>query len=172
MAFAKFLNTIRLFLGEVWLVVTLAHRERRNLLVHIEVPANVAGQVLDHGKRPHRAHRYGFTFRILVQTIHAHQLRFAIHLTAAGTAFAGLTIPADGKIGGMDRLHGVDSVQHNHPGCYGNGVVHHFALLVTPIDAERYILFHLVALQNRAQFRWEVRQRFLHDLHPTVGLSN
>src|SRR5215467_4626501 len=59
---------------------------------------------------------HGFIERQRVQTRHAHQFRHAVDFGGTGTAFARLTIPADGQIAGLFRLDLMNGIENHHAG--------------------------------------------------------
>ncbi len=85
--------------------------ERGDLARLLVVERDVRDQVLDHRERPHRGDRDGLALLERVHPAHAHQLRHAVDLGAAGAALAGLAVPADREVRGLGRLQPVDDVE-------------------------------------------------------------
>ena len=89
--------------------------KRLMLFFASKVPRDVGDQIPDQRKRAHRLERDRLRQIELVQPGHAHQPRVAVHFGRAGSALAGLAVPADGEVVrllGLDLMHGVE---HDHP---------------------------------------------------------
>ena len=98
--------------GSLVVQVLLRRRERRDLLVHLVVPADVGDQVLDQRERLHRPHR---DRRAVVGDRRlAHQARKAVDLGRARAALGRLAVPAHRQVGGQVGLDPEHRVEHDH----------------------------------------------------------
>src|SRR6185436_19023297 len=121
-ALAEFLNAV-----DVGLLPpprrALARLERRDALVHLEVPRHVGDQVTDQRERLHRPHGHRLARREMIHARLAHERWLAVHLGAAGAALGRLAVPSHREIGGAMRLDPMDGVQHHHAGLDGHAIL-------------------------------------------------
>src|SRR5207248_10520958 len=110
---AKLLDPVGLLLGE-GPVGVLPGLERGDLLVDLEVPGDVADQVLDDREGLHGPDGDRLAGGVLIDAVHTHQTGFAVDLAAARTALAGLAIPSAGQIRRVQSLDAVNHVEDDH----------------------------------------------------------
>ena len=139
-------------------VIRLARLEFPDPFFDREIPGDVGDQIADGGKRLHGfdGHRLGEIQ--LVEAGHAHELRFAVDLGRAGTALAGLAVPAAGQVVGLGGLDLVDGIEDDHAFGDLRLVIDHFAAgRVSAPDGERrrlgrgihgYFISSIIALSS------------------------
>ena len=128
-AFVEFLHALDVFLVHPPLAVGILRLrlERRDRLCLLVVERDVRHEVLDHRESLDRRHRDLLAGGKLVHPRHAHELRVAVHLGAARSAFAGLAVPAHREVGRVGRLDPMHDIEHDHPGVRRHGKLHELA---------------------------------------------
>jgi len=125
-ALAKFLDAIDVALIHFPFDV-FARLEGGDFLVDLVVPGDVGDEVFDDGKGFERRDSDGLVERERVHTRFTSEARTAVDFGGAGATFGGFAIPADGEIGRLMRLDGMERVEDNHAGSERNLVVDRLA---------------------------------------------
>jgi len=121
-AFAKFLNAIDIALVHFPFDV-FSRLEGRDFFVDLVVPRDVGDEVFDDGKGFEGRDGDGLVERERVHTRFTGEAGTAVDFGGAGATFGGFAIPANGEIGRLMRLDGVERVENDHAGGERNFVV-------------------------------------------------
>src|SRR5439155_26604108 len=116
-ALAEFLHSVHVRLRHPPRAVGRVGRtglEGPDLFLHPEIPGDVGDEVPDVRKGLHRLDGHRLVEGQVAQPGHAHQARQSVDLGGAGTAFAGLAVPAAGEVIGLAGLDAVHGVEHDH----------------------------------------------------------
>src|SRR5215813_1294547 len=136
-ALAKFLNAIHVALIHFPLDIFLGLKGR-DLFIDLVVPRNVGDEILDDWKRFERRNGDGLIERERVHSRFAGEARAAVDFGGAGATFGGFAVPADGEIGRLMGLDGVERVENDHAGSERDSVVDGLAtVFVAAKDAKK-----------------------------------
>src|SRR5581483_2464802 len=124
----KFLYAVNVFLVHPP-VHAGARLKWRNLAIDGIVPGDVRHQILDYGERLHGEDRDGLVMRKRIQPRLAGKARTAVHFGRAGTALAGLAVPAHGQVGRLMALDIMQSVEDDHAGRDRHPIFHRVSAL-------------------------------------------
>src|SRR5262249_12058258 len=136
-AFAKFLNAVDVALIHFPFNI-FARLESGNFFVDLVVRGDIGYEILDHGKGFERRNSDGRVEREGVHSRFAGEARAAVHFGGTRTTLGGFAIPADGEVGRLMSLNGMERVQNDHAGSERNFVVDGLAaVLVATEDAKK-----------------------------------
>jgi len=121
-AFAKFLDAIDVALVHFPFDI-FSGLERGDFFVDLVVPGDVGDEVFDDRKGFERRDGDGLVERKRVHTRFAGEARAAVDFGGAGATFGGFAIPANGEIGRLMGLNGMERVENDHAGGERNLVV-------------------------------------------------
>jgi hypothetical protein len=121
-ALAKFLNAIYVALVHFPFDI-FSRLEGGDFAIDLVVPGDVGDEVFDDGKGLERRDGDGILERERVHTRFTGEAGTAVDFGGAGATFGGFAIPANGEIGRLMRLDGVERVENDHAGGERNLVV-------------------------------------------------
>jgi hypothetical protein len=114
-ALAKFLDAVDVALIHFPFDV-FARSEGGNFLVDLVVPGDVGDEVFDDGKGFERRDSDGLVEQERVHARFTGEAGTAVDFGGTGAAFGGFAIPANGEIGRLMGLDGMERVENNHAG--------------------------------------------------------
>jgi len=121
-ALAKFLDAIDVALVHFPFDI-FSGLERGDFLVDLVIPGDVGDKVFDDGKGFERRDGDGLVERERVHTRFTGEAWTAVDFGGAGATFGSFAIPANGEIGRLMGLDGMERVENDHAGGERNLVV-------------------------------------------------